>query len=59
MELLNHPNIVKFYDVYKTKKKKLCIVMEYVDGADLNKEIKQKKKALKQTGDTSVYFSED
>ena len=22
MEMLNHPNIVKFYDVYKTKKKK-------------------------------------
>lgn len=42
MEMLNHPNIVRFYDVYKTKKKKLCIVMEYVDGGDLNRQIKQK-----------------
>jgi NIMA (never in mitosis gene a)-related kinase len=47
MEMLNHPNIVKFYDVYKTKKKKLCIVMEYADGGDLNKVVKDKKKALK------------
>lgn len=44
MEMLNHPNIVKFYDVYKTKTKKLCIVMEYADGGDLNKIIKAKKK---------------
>lgn len=47
MEMLNHPNIVKSYDVYKTKKKKLCIVMEYADGGDLNKVVKDKKKALK------------
>lgn len=57
--MLHHTNIVKFYDVYKTKKKKLCIVMEYADGGDLNKIIKQKKKQLKETGDTSVYFPED
>lgn len=59
MEMLKHPNIVQFYDVYKTKKKKLCIVMEYADGGDLNKIIKSKKKILKESGDTSVYFSED
>lgn len=44
MEMLNHPNIVKFYDVYKTRRKKLCIVMEFADGGDLNKIIKKKKK---------------
>ena len=32
LELLRHPNIVKFKEVYKTKKGKLCIVMEYADG---------------------------
>ena len=31
-EALNHPNIVKFKEVYKTKKGRLCIVMEYADG---------------------------
>jgi serine/threonine protein kinase len=32
LEAFNHPNIVKFREVYKTKKGKLCIVMEYADG---------------------------
>jgi len=32
LEALHHPNIVKFKEVYKTKKGKLCIVMEYADG---------------------------
>jgi NIMA (never in mitosis gene a)-related kinase len=58
MKLLNHPNIVKFYDVYKTKRKKLCIVMEFANGGDLNAEIKQRKKALKENNDTSAYMDE-
>jgi NIMA (never in mitosis gene a)-related kinase len=32
LEVLNHPNIVRFREVYKTKKGKLCIVMDYADG---------------------------
>lgn len=40
LELLKHPNIVKFKEVYKTRKGKLCIVMEYADGADLAKRVK-------------------
>ena len=36
LEVLNHPNIVNFFEVYKTKRGKLCIVMEYADGGDLN-----------------------
>lgn len=35
LEVLNHPNIVHFREVYKTKKGKLCIVMDYADGGDL------------------------
>ena len=30
-----HPNIVRFREVYKTKKGKLCIVMDFADGGDL------------------------
>jgi NIMA (never in mitosis gene a)-related kinase 1/4/5 len=32
LEVLKHPNIVKFIEVYKTKKGKLCIIMDYADG---------------------------
>ncbi len=32
LEALSHPNIVKFKEVYRTRKGKLCIVMEYADG---------------------------
>ena len=35
LEALNHPNIVKFIEVFKTKKGKLCIVMDFADGGDL------------------------
>ena len=35
LEVFNHPNIVRFKEVYKTKKGKLCIVMDYADGGDL------------------------
>ena len=32
LEVLNHPNIIRFREVYKTKKGQLCIVMDYADG---------------------------
>lgn len=32
LEALRHPNIIKFREVYKTKKGRLCIVMDYADG---------------------------
>ena len=32
LEAFNHPNIVRFREVYKTKRGKLCIVMDYADG---------------------------
>lgn len=35
LEALRHPNIVKFREVYKTKKGKLCIVMDYADGTSV------------------------
>ena len=36
LEVLNHPNICRFREVYKTKKGQLCIVMDYADGGDVN-----------------------
>jgi len=35
LEVLNHPNIIRFKEVYKTKRGQLCIVMDYADGGDL------------------------
>ena len=40
------PNIIQAHDVYKTKKGKLCIVMEYARGGDLNQLIQERKKML-------------
>ena len=44
LEVLSHPNIVRFREVYKTKKGKLCIVMDFADGGDLQSRIKEKHK---------------
>lgn len=44
LEALNHPNIVRFREVYKTKKGKLCIVMDFADGGDLQSKVKEKLK---------------
>jgi NIMA (never in mitosis gene a)-related kinase len=32
LEVLSHPNVVKFIEVFKTKNGKLCIVMDFADG---------------------------
>ena len=36
LEALSHPNVVTFIEVYKTKKGKLCIIMDFCDGGDLS-----------------------
>ncbi len=45
LEVLNHPNIINFKDVFKDKKLFLNIVMEYADDGDLATKIKNKKKS--------------
>ena len=50
LEVLQHPNIVRFREVYKTKKGKLCIVMDYADGGDLQGRIKDKYKQKEKSG---------
>lgn len=50
LEQLDHPNIIRFREVYKTKKNKLCIVMDYADGGDLAAKIKNQR---------NLPFSED
>jgi NIMA (never in mitosis gene a)-related kinase 1/4/5 len=45
LELLRHPNIVRFKEVYRTAKGKLNLVMEYAQGGDLAQRIKIAKQA--------------
>ena len=59
LEVLNHPNIIRFREVYKTKKGKLCIVMDYADGGDLQLKIKDKYKQRERNGGQLQYWSED
>ena len=46
IEHLQHPNIVKFIETFKTKKGKLCIVMDFADGGDLSDKIKEQRGRL-------------
>ena len=39
LEVLNHPNIIRFKDVFKDKKLNLNVVMEYADDCELAQKI--------------------
>jgi len=41
LKKMEHGNIIQFYEVFMTKKGRLCIVMEYADGGDVHDEIKK------------------
>ena len=53
------PNIVRFKEVYKTKKGKLCIVMDYADGGDLQARIKEKYAQKAKNGGNLQYWDEN
>jgi serine/threonine protein kinase len=46
LKKMDHPNIIKFQEVFMTKRNRLCIVMDYADGGDLHGWIKTRKGAL-------------
>ena len=58
LEVLSHPNIVRFREVYKTKKGKLCIVMDYADGGDLQSKVKERFNQKDRNGRMN-YMTED
>ena len=35
LEALKHPNIIRLHEFYKTKSKKLVLILEYAKGGDL------------------------
>lgn len=46
LKKMDHPNIVRFHEVFMTRKGRLCIVMDYADGGDVHMTIKQQDGAL-------------
>lgn len=58
LEILQHEFIVGYHDVFKTKGGKLCIIMDYCEKGDLDKEIKKRNHILKEKDDTSQYFDD-
>jgi len=43
LSVLKHPSIVNFREVFTTVSNKLCIVMDFADGGDLQKKIKDQR----------------
>lgn len=46
LKRMDHKNIVRFQEVFMTRKGRLCIVMDYADGGDLHAEIKRRNGQL-------------
>jgi len=44
LEAQDHPNIIQFIEVFKSKKGELCIVMDYANGGDLKSELENRAK---------------
>lgn len=46
LKRMDHRNIVRFQEVFMTRKGRLCIVMDYADGGDVHMEIKRREGKL-------------
>lgn len=46
LKRMDHKNIVRFQEVFMTRKGRLCIVMDYADGGDVHMEIKNRRGEL-------------
>jgi len=46
LKRMDHKNIVRFQEVFMTRKGRLCIVMDYCDGGDVHMEIKRREGRL-------------
>lgn len=44
LEAMKHPNIINFREVYRTKRGKLCIVMDFAENGDLSAKIAENKR---------------
>jgi len=46
LKKMDHPNIIRFKEVFITRKHRLCIVMDYADGGDVHMKIKSREGQL-------------
>mmetsp|Transcript_105498 Transcript_105498/g.283583 ORF Transcript_105498/g.283583 Transcript_105498/m.283583 type:complete len:476 (-) Transcript_105498:34-1461(-) len=46
LKQMNHPNIVRFQEVFMTRKGRLCIVMDYADDGDVHMHLKKQEGRL-------------
>ena len=58
LQVLNHDNIIRFKEVYKTNRGKLCIVMDYADAGNIYDRIRMQREIKDQDGN-QVYFDKD
>lgn len=58
LKKMDHPNIVRFQEVFMTRKGRLCIVMDYADGGDVHMEIKGRQGKLIPEEQISQWFSQ-
>uniref|UniRef100_A0A7S0ZLX4 non-specific serine/threonine protein kinase n=1 Tax=Noctiluca scintillans TaxID=2966 RepID=A0A7S0ZLX4_NOCSC len=56
LKKMDHPNIVRFQEVFMTRKCRLCIVMDYADGGDVHQEIKRREGKLIQESRVLEWF---
>jgi len=50
LEILDNQFIISFKDVFKTKAGKLCIVMDYAEKGDLDRNCRDRRKKLEKSG---------
>ena len=46
LKKMDHPNIIRFHEVFMTRRGRLCIVMDYADQGDLHQYIKKQNGKL-------------
>mmetsp|Transcript_105932 Transcript_105932/g.316365 ORF Transcript_105932/g.316365 Transcript_105932/m.316365 type:complete len:506 (-) Transcript_105932:129-1646(-) len=56
LKRMDHRNIVRFQEVFMTRKGRLCIVMSYADGGDVHMEIKRREGKLIPEGQILEWF---
>lgn len=58
LKRMDHKNIVRFQEVFMTRKGRLCIVMDYADGGDVHMELKRQVGQLLKEAQILEWFAQ-